>query len=84
MNRQKIEKNNIRWEIIFSHNFSVARIAKSSIVLDNRIYIRFDLLELSMLLMCEFHYEHMKQKYSGNIDLCSMYIESLKDRYDEV
>ena len=57
MNKDKkqLEKNNFRSEIIFSENFSVARMAKSKINLDKRIYIRFAASELSKLQMYEFH-----------------------------
>ena len=75
--RQKIiKKHNFRSEIIFSENFSVARMAKSKINLDKPIYIGFAVLELSKLLMYEFHYEYMKPKYDKNIDLCYMDTDS--------
>ena len=58
--RQKtVEKYYFRLEIIFSENFSVARMTKSKIYLDKTIYIGFAVLDSSKLLRYECHYEYM-------------------------
>ena len=56
-NRSKTMSRSV---IIFSENSSVARTAKSKLNQDKPIYLGFAVLELSKLLMYEFHYEYLK------------------------
>jgi hypothetical protein len=64
--------------------------AKSKINLDKPIYTGFAALELSKLLMYEFHYEYMKPKYNKKIYLCYMNTDSFindirtEDLYEDI
>ena len=67
--RQKlINRLKFRLKIIFSDNFSVAKMAKSKINQCQHVYIGFAALQLFRLYM-KFFYEYMKPKHSEHICL---------------
>ena len=40
------------------------------------VYLEFSILEISKILMYEFWYDYIKQKYQNNAKLCYMDIDS--------
>ena len=48
---------------IFSKNFTVIHEIKRVLTLTESIYVRFSILDLSKLLMYEFHYKYIKSKF---------------------
>ena len=50
---------------IFSENFVVIHEVKPVLTLDKPIYVGFGILDLSKLLMYEFHYEYIKSKFDA-------------------
>ena len=49
---------------IFSKNFVAIHEIKAILTLDKPIYVAFSILDLSKLLMYEFHYKYIKSKYN--------------------
>ena len=49
---------------IFSNNFVAIHEIKAILTLDKPIYVAFSILDLSKLLMYEFHYKYIKSKYN--------------------
>ena len=52
---------------IFSNNFVAIHKIKSVLTLDKPIYVEFKILDLSKLLINEFHYKYIKIKFSANL-----------------
>ena len=52
---------------IFSNNFVAIHKIKSVLTLDKPIYVEFKILDLSKLLINEFHYKYIKTKFSANL-----------------
>ena len=50
---------------------------KISVIMNKPVYLRQAILNLSKIIMYEFHYDHMLPKYGDNIQLCSMDRDSL-------
>ena len=50
---------------------------KTNVVLDKPIYLGQAILDLSKIVMYEFHYDYMKPKYSKNLKLCYMNTDSV-------
>ena len=52
---------------VFSKNFVAIHEIKAVLTLDKPIYVRFSILDLSKLLIYEFHYKYIKSKYNANL-----------------
>ena len=52
---------------IFSKNFVAIHNIKPVLTLNKSIYVGFNILDLSKLLMYEFHYKYVESKYSTNL-----------------
>ena len=52
---------------IFSKNFVAIHEIKAVLTLNKPIYIGFSILDLSELLMYEFHYKYIKRKYDAQL-----------------
>ena len=52
---------------IFSKNVVAVHEIKPILTLDKPIYVRFSVLDLSKLLMYEFHYKYIKTKYNAKL-----------------
>ena len=50
---------------------------KSGVVMNKPVYLGQAILDLSKIVMYEFHYDYMKQKYSEGLTLCYMDMDSL-------
>ena len=51
----------------FSKNFVAIHQIKPVLTLNKPIYVRFYILDLSKLLMYEFHYKHIKSKFDAKL-----------------
>ena len=60
-------KPNFISQKIFRKHFIAVHQIKSVLTLDKPIYVGFNILELSKLLMYEFHYEYVKQKFDAKL-----------------
>ena len=49
---------------------------KTKVKMNKPIYLGLSILEISKILMYEFWYDYLKQKYGDNVKLCYMYIDS--------
>ena len=52
---------------IFSKNFVAVHEIKAVLTLNKPIYVGFSILDLSKLLMYEFHYKHIKSKFDATL-----------------
>ena len=72
---------------IFSKNFVVIHKIKPVLILNKPIYARFSILDLSTLLMYEFHYKYIKRKFDAKLlltDIDSLVCEiKTEDVYED-
>ena len=54
---------------IFSEDPAAVTMKKTKLYFNQPIYVGFTILDLSKVLMYQFHYEYMKQKYDANAKL---------------
>ena len=63
---------------------------KVKVVMNKPVYLGQAILDLSKIIMYEFHYDYMVPKYGENLNLCYMYTDSLiynietKDFYKDI
>jgi hypothetical protein len=62
---------------IFSEDLAAVNMKKTKLYLNRPIYVGFTILDLSKVLMYQFHYEYMKQKYGANAMLLFTDTDSL-------
>ena len=85
--KKYISKPSFVSQKIFSKNFFAIHEIKPVLTLDKPIYVGFNILDLSKLLMYEFHYKYIKRKFS--VDLLFTDTDSLvyeietKDVYED-
>ena len=72
---------------MFSKNFVAIHEIKPVLILNKRIYVRFSILDLSKLLMYEFHYKYIKNKFDAKLlftNTDSLFYEiKTKDIYED-
>lgn len=62
---------------IFNEDLASVELTKSKLVLNRPIYVGFSILELSKVLMYDFHYNYIKKKYGDRAALCFTDTDSL-------
>ena len=62
---------------IFSEDLAAVSLKKTKLYLNRPIFVGFSILDLSKVLMYEFHYEYMKPKYGCNAKLLFTDTDSL-------
>ncbi|XP_028417042.1 uncharacterized protein LOC114541307 [Dendronephthya gigantea] len=62
---------------IFSEDLAAVNMKKTKLYLNRPIYVGFTILDLSKVLMYQFHYEYMKPKYDCNAKLLFTDTDSL-------
>ena len=73
-----VMKSNFKFGVLFGENLMGCEMGKIKVVMNKLIYLSQAILDLSKIIMCEFHYDYMKQKYNNNkLQLCYMDIDSL-------
>ena len=69
-------KPNLKSGIRFSDNLMGCEMGKTKIIMNKPVYRGQSILDLSKMVMYEFHYDYMKPKYEENIKLCYMDTDS--------
>ena len=83
-------KPNFKSGILFGENLMGCEIGKTKVVMNKPVYLGQAILDLSKIIMYEFHYDYMKPKYGSNLTLCYMDTDSLmydiktKDFYEDI
>ena len=73
-----VMKPNFKSGVQFDENIMGCEMGKIKVVMRKPIYLGQAILDLSKIIMYEFHYDHMKPKYDGeNLKLCYMGTDSL-------
>ena len=70
-------KPNFKSSILFGENLMGCEMGKVKVVMNKPAYLSQAILDLSKLVMYEFHYDYMKPKYGENLKLCYMDTDSL-------
>ena len=81
MNRESylktVMKPNFKSGVLFGKNLMGCEMGKIKVVMNKPIYLGQAILDLSKIVMYEFHYDYMKPKYGENLKLCYMDTDSL-------
>ena len=73
-----VMKPNFKSGVRFDENLMGCEMGKIKVILKKPIYLGQAILDLSKIIMYEFHYDYMKKKYDSNrIQLCYMDTDSL-------
>jgi len=74
---QLVVKPNFRHCTIFDENLVAVHMKKTRIYYNKPVYLGMCILYLSKTLMCEFHYDYIKQKYEDKAKLLFTDTDSL-------
>ena len=74
---KEVMKLNFKSGIVFSKNLMGCEMGKTSFVMDKPRLSQLAILDLSKIVMYEFHYDYMKPKYDENIQPCYRDTDSL-------
>ena len=83
-------KPNFKSGVLFDENLMGCEMGKIKVVLNKPIYLGQAILDLSKIIMHEFHYDYMKPKYGDDLTLCYMdtdllvYYIKTKDFYADI
>ena len=81
MNRESylhtVMKPNFKSGTLFVKNLKVCEMGKIKVVMNKLVYLGQAILDLSKIVMYEFHYNYMKPKYGENLQLCYVDTDSL-------
>ena len=73
-----VMKPNFKSGVLFGENLMGCEMGKIKVVMNKPVYLGQVILDLSKIVMYEFHYDYMKQKYNDcRIQLCYMDMDSL-------
>ena len=73
-----VMKPNFKSSILFGENLMDCEMERMKVVMNRPVYLGQAILDLSKLVMYEFHYDYMRHKYdSQNLRLCYMDTDSL-------
>ena len=70
-------KPNFKLGVLFGENLMGCEMGKIKVVMNKPIYLEQAILDLSKIVMYEFHYDYMKLKYPEGLTLCHMDMNSL-------
>ena len=65
-----VVKPNFKSGICFSENLMGCEMGKTKVIMNKSVYLGQAILDLSKLVMYEFHYDYMIPKYKENLKLC--------------
>ena len=68
---------NFKSGVLFCENLMGCEIGKIKVVMNKPVYLGQAILDLSKIVMYEFHYDYMVPKYSNRLKLCYMDMDSL-------
>ena len=73
-----VMKPNFKSGVLFGENLMGCEMGKIKVVMKKPVYLGEAILDLCKIVMYEFHYDYMKQKYdSDRLQLCYMDTDSL-------
>ena len=72
-----VMKPNFKSGLRFSENLMACEMGKIQILMNKPVYLGNAVLDLSKIVMYEFHYDYIKPKYGKNSQLCYMDTDSL-------
>ena len=70
-------KPNFKSGVLFGENLMGCEMGKIKVVMNKLVYLGRAILDLSKIIMYEFHYDYMVPKYSDRLKLCYMDTDSL-------
>ena len=65
-------KPNFKSRILFNENLMGCEIGKIKVVMNKPLYLGQAILDLSKIVIYEFHYDYMLPKYGEDLKLCYM------------
>ena len=71
-----VMKPNFKSGTLLGDNLMGCEMGKVKVVMNKPVYLGQAILDLSKLIMYEFHYDYMLPKYGDNIKLCYMDTDS--------
>ena len=71
-----VSEPNYRTMNYISKDLSIIEMNKTRVKMNKPIYLRLSILDISKILMYEFWYDYMKQKYGNDVKLCYMDTDS--------
>ena len=72
-----VMKPNFKSGVQFGENLMGCEMGKIKVIMKKHVYLGQAILDLSKIVMYEFHYDYMKPKYGENLKLCYMDTDSL-------
>ena len=72
-----VMKPNFKSGILFGENLKGCEMGKIKVVMNKPVYLGQVILDLSKVVMYEFHYDYMIPKYGDRLKLCYMDTDSL-------
>ena len=72
-----VMKPNFKSGVLFGENLMGCEIGKIKVVMNKPVYLGQVILDLSKMVMYEFHYDYMIPKYGDRLKLCCMDMDSL-------
>ena len=69
-------KPNFKDSVRFSEHLIGVELGKIEIIMNKPVYLGQAILDLSKIVMYEFHYDYMKPKYGSKVKLCYMDTDS--------
>ena len=72
-----VMKPNFKSGVQFGENLMGCKIGNIKVVMNKPVYLGQVILDLSKIVMYEFHYDYMAPKYGKKLDLCYMDTDSL-------
>ena len=77
INGVNVMKPNFKSSTLFSENLMGCEMGKNKVVMNKPVYLGQAILDLSKIVMYEFDYDYMKQKYPEGLTPCYMDTDSL-------
>ena len=72
-----VMKPNFKSGVLFGVNLMGCEMGKIKVVMNKPVYLGQAILDLSKIVMYEFHYDYIEQKYPEGLTLCYMDTDSL-------
>ena len=88
--QRNVMKPNFKSRVLFSENQKDYEMGKIKVVMNKPVYLGQAILDLSKIVMYEFHYDYMEPKYGENLKICYTDTDSLvyhiktEDFYEDI
>ena len=73
---KNVMKPNFKSGVLFSENLMGCEMGKTKVMMNKPVYHDQAILDLSKIIMYEFHYDYMLPRYGNNLKLCYMDTDS--------